>query len=71
MNTATEYARGLHDHETAEKFHRYDVMRAAQSWRDAANDHGHTSFYGAQTIRAWRAYWLGVLKSQREQNLGF
>lgn len=42
-----------------------DFSDASASWKSAQNDHAHTSYYGAGTIRDMRAYWLGRLRTAR------
>jgi len=42
-----------------------DARAAVDSWTAAATDHSHASYYGAATLRVWRAFWLGVLRTTR------
>ena len=39
------------------------ALEAVASWKAAESDHGHTSYWGRQHIRAMRAYWLGVARA--------
>lgn len=72
-NTTQEaYALGLEEsrYTIARRFaplcmRRSEIVDAVRSWRGAASDHGHASFYGAAHIRAMRAYWLGRARGYR------
>lgn len=46
-------------------FHIYECVAAANNWKNALDDHGHTSFWGYEHIRAMRAYWLGKCRHIR------
>lgn len=70
MTTAHHYANGyaLNDDVAAYRESRSragieGAKDAVRSWRRAASDHGHTSYYGAETISHYRAYWLGVARA--------
>jgi hypothetical protein len=43
-----------------------EIAEALASWRAAADDHGHASYYGVFELRAMRAYWLGVARRRRQ-----
>lgn len=64
-HVADAYRAGLADRVAAATQRRSEVLQAARDWKDAADEHAHTSFYGAAHVRAMRAYWLGVLRQQR------
>lgn len=42
-----------------------DVRAAIASWTGALTDHGHTSYYGLESIRKSRAYFLGLARFWR------
>lgn len=42
---------------------------AATSWTQAQTEHEHTSYYGAATVRRWRALWTGALRTARHRHL--
>jgi len=65
------YSKGRTDCYAAALTPRYDVIDAVRSWKDAASDHGHTSYWGIAHIRGMQGYWLGVLRLQRETDMGW
>lgn len=41
------------------------ALEELRAWRAAQLDHGDTSYYGADGVRYWRAFWLGVYRERR------
>ena len=69
-STGEAYAAGYGTPDACE-YHRYEVLDAIRSWTEAADMHEHTSYYGAAHVRHMRAWWLGVLRKQRQTGLGW
>lgn len=46
----------------------FDAADAAQSWKAATESHADTSYFGTEHIRKMRAFWLGVLRTMREES---
>lgn len=55
---------GLHDGDRVWR-RILDNRDAVASWRKASRDHAETSYYGADRIRAMRAYWIGRSRGAR------
>jgi hypothetical protein len=71
MKDEFSYPTGRADLVVAARTPRGDVRDAVKAWRLAAFDHAHTSYFGMSHVRDMRAYWLGVLRLQREREWGF
>jgi hypothetical protein len=52
--------------QTVGSYNLHEAKEAVANWRAAASDHGHTSFWGIEHIRAMRAYWLGYARGRIE-----
>lgn len=49
---------------TVGRYTLFEAKEASRAWREALDDHGHTSYWGRLHIRCMRAYWLGYARGR-------
>lgn len=71
MMDSTERAYEVGRNEEWPNYHQYEIADAIKAWKKAESQHEHTSFYGLQKIRSMRAYWLGRMRTWRDNHVDY